>query len=113
MRKVLIMRVVVATAYSYRHNNVAVYQCAFKPLSVLVGLLGDEGVEDAGIEVVDLHCGLHFGEGAGGNLTRGESALAKDFVDVRNVLLELVPALTDRGEGVFKNGHSWDISVKD
>ena len=42
-----------------------------KALAVLLGLFGDEGVEHAGLEVVDLHGALHLGKGLGCDLAGG------------------------------------------
>ena len=42
-----------------------------RALPVLLGLFGDEGVEHAGLEVVDLHGALHLGKSLGCNLAGG------------------------------------------
>ena len=54
--------------------NATAHKSAHKPakaLAVLLGLFGDEGVEDAGLEVVDLHGALHLGEGLSCDLAGG------------------------------------------
>jgi len=55
----------------------------------------DEGVEDAGLEVVDLHGALDFGQGLGGGFAGDFAAFFEYFVYVGDVLGELDSALTD------------------
>ena len=68
-----------------------------------LGLLGDQFVEDSLVEIVDPHSALHCGEGVGGFCSRYLAALAKDLVDVRNILFKFVTALPDRGEDVIEH----------
>lgn len=74
-----------------------------RKLAVLPALLGNQLVQHAGVEVVDLHGALDGCECLGCDGAGGFGAAAQNLIHVRDVLLELMAPLPDGGEGIFQN----------